>query len=91
MKIVLNRCYGGFSVSNAVAEKLGLESPYDDISRTDSRLIELVEADSKAASGSCASLHVVEIPEEATDYMINEYDGCETLYIVVDGKIRTEW
>ena len=90
MKIVLNRCYGGFSVSDAVVEKLGLESRYD-ADRTDARLIALVEADSKAASGEYASLHVVEIPEEATDYIINEYDGCETLYIVVDGKIRTEW
>ena len=88
LKIVINECYGGFSVSDAVVKKLGLESPYD-FNRTDERLIQLVEADSRAASGSCADLVVVYVPNEATDYMINEYDGYETLYYVLDGKIKT--
>ena len=57
MKMVINECYGGFSVSDAVVEELELESPYD-FDRTDERLIQLVEADSKAASGSCADLVV---------------------------------
>ena len=88
MKIVINECYGGFSVSDAVVEKLGLESSYG-FDRTDERLIQLVEADSSSASGEYADLKVVYIPDEATDYMINEYDGYETLYYVLDGKIQT--
>ena len=33
-------------------------------------------------------LKVVEIPNIATDYLIEEYDGAEKVYYVVDGKIR---
>lgn len=32
-------------------------------------------------------LEVVEIPEEATDWEIDEYDGQESITYVVDGKI----
>ena len=31
---------------------------------------------------------VVDIPDESTDYLITDYDGIETLYYVLDGKIR---
>lgn len=37
----------------------------------------------------CSSLlEIVEIPDDATDWILTEYDGAETLYYVVDGKIR---
>ena len=47
-----------------------------------------VEADAEAVNGICAKLKVVEIPEEATDWEINEYDGLESITYVVDGKLH---
>lgn len=89
MKIVINACYGGFSVNDATAKKLGFESRYDVDGnvRTDSRLIEMIEA-GEDVNGNYACLTVVDVPDNATDYMINDYDGCESIYYVVDGKIQ---
>lgn len=86
MKVVINECYGGFSLSEYAAKELNLSSIYDDIERTNERLIELVEEDSGKASGLFADLSVVDIPDEATDWMIEEYDGYEHVLAVVDGK-----
>jgi hypothetical protein len=47
-----------------------------------------VEADAEAINGACAKLKVVEIPEEATDWELNEYDGLESITYVVDGKLH---
>lgn len=89
MKIVINRDYGGFSLSKKACKCLGIDWEYDDSLgvRTDSRLIELVERDAESASGDCAALVVVEIPDNATDYELDEYDGLEEIIAVVDGKI----
>ena len=89
MKLVINTRYGGFGLSDAACELLGCR-PYDysDIDmRTDEELISVVEELGDAASGSMASLKVVEIPDDCTDSMILDYDGIETVYYVVDGKI----
>lgn len=87
MKIVLNSCFGGFSVSQNVVRELGLKSEYH-ANRQDPRLIEMVEKDSKATSGWAASLRVVDIPEEATDWELTEYDGIEGIIYVLDGKLH---
>ena len=47
--------------------------------RTDSTLIEVVEELGNKASGPCGELRVVEIPDDL-DYVIDEYDGIETLH-----------
>lgn len=88
MKIVLNRCFGGFSLSNFAVNYLGLSSSYEQIPRTDPKLVKLVEKDAKKASGPMARLRVVEIPENCTDWEINDYDGSESLICVIDGKLR---
>lgn len=88
MKFVINLCYGGFSLSEQAAAALGLDSVYDDIDRNDERLIALVEQDAEAASGAHADLAVAEIPDEATDWYIDEYDGSESLIYVLDGRLR---
>lgn len=79
MKMVLNKDYGGFGYG--VAEK------YNDIinhcERTDAELIEFVETH----PDECGDLKVVEIPEEATDWELDEYDGLESVTYVVGGKI----
>lgn len=87
MKMVINRCYGGFDVADWVREELGI-GEYDDIPRSDERLVKLVEADSEKASGGYSELKVVEIPDEATDWDLTEYDGAEGVIYVLDGKLH---
>ena len=91
MKIVLNKCYGGFGLSDFACEKLDCRPyDYDDrLSRISERLIDLVEKyGSEKCSRSCAAIVIVEIPDETTDWEINEYDGLESVTYVVDGKIH---
>ena len=90
MKIVINECYGGFGFSNEAVEILGEEYKDKwDIKRDDPKVIALIEEmGSEFVSDKFACLVVVEVPEEATDYMIREYDGYESVIYVVDGKIK---
>lgn len=80
MKIVINRCYGGFGLSKEAYECLGL--PWDGFGykysekRTDPKLIECVETLGDDSNGSCAELVVIEIPDDV-EYTIEEYDGIE--------------
>ena len=86
MKIVVNECWGGFSISDFAMEKLGTKSPFA-VDRMDERLISLIEEfGSEKISGNCADLRVEEVPDDATDWWIDEYDGSETLCYVKDGK-----
>lgn len=89
MKIVINKCFGGFGVNDNVIEKLNIESVYYDLenNRTHAGLIELIESGMDVDT-KYSNLVVVEIPDDATDYMINEYDGYENVLYVLDGKIK---
>lgn len=91
MKIVINRCYGGFAIPEQYLEQLNLRSEYSHIERTDPRLISLIEEHGgtleKIKHGP-ARLTIVEIPDEATDYEICDYDGFETIICVLDGKLH---
>lgn len=83
MLIVINKAYGGFETPKEFddfCEKFNY-TPDEDIS-TDSALIAMV-------SRGCSNpdLAVVEIPDEATDWELNEYDGWETITYVVNGKL----
>lgn len=89
MEIVVNRCWGRFSLSEEACESLGLDSLYDDVDRDDYRLVAVVRLLGDKANGSNAKLEVIELPFETTDWVINDYDGMETVYYVVDGKIYT--
>ena len=91
MKLVINRCYGGFSISDKAKKLLGVESNYafDDYKfRNDNNLIKVVEELGEDASGTLANLRVVTISDEATDYEISEYDGFEDVIYVLNGKIN---
>ena len=84
MKIVINRCYGGFTVSEDFLKEYNI--PYtktffahatESIERTDPRLIEYIETHgSEMASGPYSRLIVVNVPK-GTKYRITEYDGYE--------------
>ena len=84
MKIVINGDWGGFCLTKKVARILGVET-YDDSDaiRTNPTLIKMLEEGKKIND-----LEVVEIPDNATDYMIREYDGNESIIYVVDGKLH---
>jgi len=76
MKIAINTCYGGFSLSKKACKELGLKSGYDSIERNNPKLIEVIEKLGKDANGECADLSIVEIPDSA-DWTIEEHDGKE--------------
>jgi hypothetical protein len=86
-KFVINRCYGGFSLSeeglnlyNSLSEKTLRHS--HDINRDDPFLIEVVETLGEKADGSVAQLEIVIIPEDL-DFEITEYDGMEDYEIIL--------
>lgn len=82
MKIVINKNYGGFGYGckgNCEAIAYMFEDE-----RTATELIEMVETFPEL----CGDLRIVEIPDTATDWEIDEYDGWESIIYVVDGKIH---
>lgn len=89
MKIVINKCFGGFGLSEKARKILGIDNSFDEyqIDRNDPKLIEVVETLGDEANGRCARLRVVNIPDDATDWELDEYDGAEEVLFVVNGKI----
>lgn len=86
MKIIINRRYGGFSISHEAAKEIGVGWVTGTDLRVNPELIKLIE-DGKDCNGFCAKLKVVEIPSDATDYEIDDYDGMESIICVVNGKL----
>ena len=79
MRIVLNKCYGGFSLSKKACKELGMsedDCPGRDVLRNDPKLIEIIEKLGKKADGDYAELRIVEIPDDV-EWEIEEYDGME--------------
>ena len=87
MKIVINGCHGGFSLSEE-AQKLFCQYSmiewndwqedwsYYDIERNNQHLVRVVEELGDSASGRFAELKVVDIPDDV-EWQIDEYDGLE--------------
>ena len=87
MKIVINACHGGFSLSEE-AQKLfcqysmiewndwQVDWSYYDIERNNQHLVRVVEELGDSASGRFAELKVVDIPDDV-EWQIDEYDGLE--------------
>ena len=84
LKIVINKCFGGFGLSVAATEaylerKGETEGSYfsdRDVERDDSDLVAVVESLGDAANGRFAQLAVVEIPDDV-EWTVQEYDGTE--------------
>lgn len=89
MVFVLNKCFGGWSLSDWAVEQLGVEDNYACLTDIElDKLIQLInEVGSEKVSGRHAKLQVVEIPDNCTDYEIDEYDGIERITYVVNGKL----
>lgn len=100
VKVVVNRCFGGFGLSKAAAQRLyelgvrpsertpaGQEHPQSNtfaywltegLSRTDPRLIQVVEELGDAANSECSKLQVV---ETSVWLEIEDYDGKEKAHV----------
>lgn len=84
MKIVINRCFGGFGLSEKVIELYNKYSGRDvdwhsDIDRNDPHLVRAVEELKEKSYGAFAELEVIEIPDDIK-WHIHEYDGYETVH-----------
>lgn len=79
LKVVINRCYGGFGLSKkaiALMKEYRKEYDYSTIERHDPVLVRVVEELGDEANGECSKLKVEEI---TFGYAINDYDGKETV------------
>lgn len=89
MKIVINDCYGGFTIPEEICLKKGI-LPYDEMDRSDPDLVAFVEE--KGGSyrvNNYSRLVVIDIPDDATDWMIVDNDGSEWVVYVIDGRLRS--
>ena len=82
MKIVVNADFGsfGYGVSKEYEECV---FAYEN-DRANSELVAFVENH----PDDCGDLAIMTIPDNATDWDIQEYDGNENLIYVVNGKIH---
>ena len=87
MKIVINDCYGGYSLSPWALKILGINNS-NELRRENPRLVFYVEGNAIEAAGRNAHLRVVEVPSDATDYEIVEYAGKESVVYVKDGHLH---
>lgn len=92
----LEMYFSNFALSS---EEIKEQFPYDyyeikngDIERNDKEFIKAIEEYetkfNENVGDSYSHIKIIEIPDEATDWMITEYDGLETIYYVLDGKIK---
>lgn len=81
MKVVINKCYGGFGLSKKALAKLRIlecfksESYFKD-NRDNLALVKMVKDQCKDVNGRHANLKVIDIPD-GVSYTIEEYDGLE--------------
>lgn len=87
MKIVINQCFGGFSVSQKCFEHLDrvgapkhIDEMYLDDNRSDPYLVGAVETLGEEVDGRNSKLTVVEWPDNIP-YKISDYDGWEEVVI----------
>lgn len=91
MEILVNGCFGGYNLSQAVADVLGadLHEVAFDWPRNQPELIAAVRAVGlENAGGFFSQLRIAEIPAEATDWDIIDYDGLERVVYVLNGRLE---
>ena len=90
MKIVINRCYGGFELSPVAQARFaeitgrwlnefGYDAADHHVERDDIALVRVVEELDAKASTELSELAVVEIPDNV-EWWIEDYDGAETIH-----------
>lgn len=86
MKIVYNNNWGGFAWPFSIAIAFNLIERYDP-TREDRCNPEIIEALQTLNDRESGDLAICEIPDEATDWMVIDYDGRETVYYVFNGQL----
>ena len=83
MKVVINRCFGGFGLTNAALEEYkarkGITDEnfwYYDSPRDCPVLVAMVKEQGDAINGQFSDLKIVEIPD-GISWCVEEYDGLE--------------
>jgi hypothetical protein len=79
MRILINRCYGGFGLSDAAVtrlQELGVLAYHREIERNDPKLLQVFDELGQATNGPFAELQAIEVPE-GVEWQIEEYDGYE--------------
>ena len=81
MKVCINRCYGGFGLSDEGLRRYNEITGYNktyggDVERDDPYLIHVVEELGEKSWGVCSKLEIIEIPDDV-EWTIEEYDGRE--------------
>ena len=82
VRVVINSCYGGFGLTEEAKVLFERYSGIDfkELAELDFRasphLVRVVEELGDGASGDCARLHVVDVPDDV-EWQIDEYDGVE--------------
>ena len=86
MKVIINTCYGGFSLSEKALSRLGKLN--DDLPHKDSvryrsnpELVQVVEELGEEANGKNASLKVINIPEGDDEQYIVSQAGKEHVVV----------
>ena len=92
MFILLNKCYGGFGLSDEFVEEYPEYKSHakwhDSDFRTNEELIDRIRKFGLTRAGwEYANLSIVSIPNDVTDWRMQEYDGYEYIEYVKDGKI----
>lgn len=88
-KVVVNRCYGGFGLSELAVKMLAIRKGenYEDndqaketleyfLPRDDADLVAVVEELGDRANGNYAELKVLSVPD-GVEWFVEEYDGME--------------
>ena len=81
VRVVINTCYGGFSLSERAQKRFEeysgevIKQEFSDF-RASPHLVRVVEELGDAANGTCARLQVVDVPDDV-EWQIDEYDGAE--------------
>lgn len=81
-KIVINACYGGFSLSKEAIESYQVRTGTEigmfgsDVPRDNPVLVAIVEEMGRRAAGGYAQLKVVEIPVDV-EWTVEQHDGRE--------------
>lgn len=87
MKLVINNCFGGFGIANEWRAKNCAKGCKEDC-RECPKLIKAIESREEQVNDDCAKLVIVELPDDTTDWEIEEYDGLENILYVKNGRIR---
>lgn len=89
MRVVINACFGGFHIDQEIKDMLGITTDEESVrTRTNPKLLTHVEMGRNTTNWRTCKPVVLTIPDNVTDWEIEEYDGLESITYVVDGMLH---